>query len=70
MIILNIKSALFYYVATRDSSSRKPRFLSSTYAQYSLRVYESEVKEWLPPWPKNLKQVVKYKGYLRQKSVY
>ena len=70
MIILNVKPALFYYIATRDSSSKKPRFLSSTYAQYSLRVYESDVTEWLPRWPENLKQVVKYEGYLRRISVY
>ena len=82
MIILNVKSALFYYVATPDSSSRKPgtrclyripeetKVLSWTYQQYSLRVYESDVKEWLSRWPENLKQAVKYEGYLRRKSVY
>ena len=65
MIILNVESALFNYVATRDSSSRKAR----SYPQYSLRVYESDVTEWLPRWPENLKQAVKYEGYLRRKSV-
>ena len=38
--------------------------------QYSLRIYESDVTEWLPRWPENLKQAVKCEGYLRRKSVY
>ena len=38
--------------------------------EYSLRVYESDVKEWLPRWPESLKEAVKYEGYLRRKSVY
>ena len=70
MIIFNLKFASFYYVATRDSSSRKLKVLCSTYAQYSLRIYESDVTEWLPGWPENLKQAVKYEGYIRRKSVY
>ena len=64
MIILNVKSALFYYAVTRDSGSRKPRFYLR-HPQYSLRVYESDVTEWLPGWPENLKQAVKYEGHLR-----
>ena len=43
---------------------KETKVLSSTYAQYSLRVYESDVTEWLPRWPDNLKQAVKYEGYL------
>ena len=39
---------------------KETKVLSSTYAQYSLRVYESDVMEWLPRWPENLKQAVKY----------
>ena len=49
---------------------KETNVLSSTYAQYSLRVYESDVTEWLPRWPENLTQAVKYEGYLRRKSVY
>ena len=49
---------------------KETKVLSSTYAQYSLRVYESDVTEWLPRWPENLKQAVKYEGYLCRKSVH
>ena len=48
---------------------KETKVLSSTYAQYSLRVYESDVMEWLPRWHENLKQAVKYEGYLRRNSV-
>ena len=30
----------------------------------------SDITEWLPQWPENLKQAVNYEGYLRRKSVY
>ena len=40
------------------------------YPQYSLRVYESDVMEWLPRWPENLRQAVQYEGYLCRKIVY
>ena len=49
---------------------KETKVLSSTYAQYSLHVYESDIAEWLPRWPENLKQAVKHEGYLRRKSVY
>ena len=46
------------------------KVLSSTYPQYSLRVYEGDISEWPPRWPKIVKQAVKYEGYLCQKIVY
>ena len=49
---------------------KETKVLSLHYPQYSLRVYESDVTEWLPRWPENLKQAVKYEGYLRRKSIY
>ena len=49
---------------------KETKVLSSTYPQYSLRNYESDVTEWLPRRPENLKQAVKYEGCLLRKSVH
>ena len=49
---------------------KERKVLSRTYPQYSLRICESDVTEWLPRWPENLKQAENYEGYLRRKSVY
>ena len=70
MIILNVKIGLVLLCCNSTLEFKETKVLSSTYAQYSLRVYESDVTEWLPRWPENLKQAVKYEGYLRRKSVY
>ena len=60
MIILNVKLALFYYIATRDSSSRKPRFYLQLMHNIHCAFTKSDVTEWLLRWPENLKQAVKY----------
>ena len=70
MIIFNVKSALFYYVATRDSSSRKPRFYLELINNIHCGSTKVMSRKWLPRWRENLKQAVKYEGYLRRKSVY
>ena len=35
---------------------QETKVISRTYPQYSMRIYKSDVTEWLPPWPENLKQ--------------
>ena len=49
---------------------KETKVLSLTYPQYSLCVYKSDITEWFPRWPENLKQAVKYEVYLCRKSVY
>ena len=65
MIILNVKSALFYYVATRVQGNQG--FIFNLCTIFTAR-YENDVTEWLPRWPENLKQAVKYEGYLPSKK--
>ena len=60
----------YFIMLQLETEFMEPNVLSWTYPQYSLRVYESDVSECLPRWPENVKQAVKYEGYLRRKSVY
>ena len=65
---IKCKISLVLLCCNSSLEFKETKVLSSTYAQYSTRVYESDVTEWLPGWPENLKQEVKYEGYLRRKK--
>ena len=67
---IKCKISLVFLCCNSRLVFKETKVLSSTYAQYSLRVYESDVTEWLPRMPENLKQAVKYEGYLCRKSIY
>ena len=60
MIILNVKSALFYYVATRDSSSRKPRFYLELIHNIHCGSTKVTSQNGFLDGLKNLKEAVKY----------